>query len=270
MLEILFFIISTIATSLTGVFALGYNGPIYILYYILIFIGLYILSFLIFLLYFYILGRFVNMNKTYDRPNPYYEHLMYVVVRFVLFVCRIKVKCIYNESLPNEPFLLVQNHKNGLDPLCTMHALRHERISFITKKENMKLPFISRFMHRACFIALDRDNPRNGIKAIATASKLISDTKLNIGVYPEGTRNRTDETLLEFKDGCFKAALKSECPIVVTTLTNTNKIGHLWPIKRNTITFSVLKVLKYEEFKDLTTPEISDLTKNIMLQELKK
>jgi 1-acyl-sn-glycerol-3-phosphate acyltransferase len=48
---------------------------------------------------------------------------------------------------------------------------------------------------------------------------------ISIFIFPEGTRNKHEEPLLlPFKEGSFKMAEKSGCPIVPVALTNTREI----------------------------------------------
>ena len=52
-------------------------------------------------------------------------------------------------------------------------------------------------------------------------------------IFPEGTRNTTDELLLPFKEGSFKMAEKTGCPNIPMALTNSADIfeNHLPKIK---------------------------------------
>ena len=112
-----------------------------------------------------------------------------------------------------------------------------------------------------------RDVP---VEVIKEATRLMKEEKLSIGVYPEGTRNKGEEgTLLEFKDGAFKTALRAKCPIVVSILKNTRAIGKRPHLKPTKIEFIILKVIPYEEYKSMKTNEISALVKEIMYEGLK-
>jgi 1-acyl-sn-glycerol-3-phosphate acyltransferase len=54
-------------------------------------------------------------------------------------------------------------------------------------------------------------------------------------IYPEGTRNKTDQPLKEFHDGAFKLAVDTGKPVLPAILFGTKKILpankglHLWP-----------------------------------------
>lgn len=270
MLEIIFVILSIIATTLSAIFWIPYNGFIYILYYALLFIGYYIIAFLIFAIFFGLLGRTISLKKEYKKVNRFYRFLMEAVMGFVIRAMHVKIHVTGKELIPNEPFLLVQNHRHGLDPIMTVHCFRKHKIAFITKKENLKAPFAGRYMHRSCYLALDREDPVQALGIIKEACRLIKEENLSIGVFPEGTRNKTTEPLLEFKDGCLKIALRAKCPIVVTVLKNSRAIGkrpHLHPLH---VDLKVIKIIPYEEYKGMKTVEIGNMIKELMLEELKK
>lgn len=91
-------------------------------------------------------------------------------------------------------------------------------------------------------MAIDRENPRNAIKTINRAADLIASDTISVGVYPEGHRG-TGANLQEFKAGCFKTAVKANCPILVTTIWGTEKIHSNFPLRKTDVYFDVLGVI---------------------------
>ena len=72
---------------------------------------------------------------------------------------------------------------------------------------------------------LDRDDLRQGLKTILTAVDNVKDG-YSIFIMPEGTRNHEEE-MLPFKEGSFKVAEKSGCPIVPVAISNTDALYEL-------------------------------------------
>ena len=73
---------------------------------------------------------------------------------------------------------------------------------------------------------LDRKDLKQGLKTILTAIDQVK-SGISICIFPEGTRNRDREDatmLLPFKDGSFKIAQKTGCPIIPMALTGTADI----------------------------------------------
>ena len=60
---------------------------------------------------------------------------------------------------------------------------------------------------------------------------------ISIYVCPEGTRNKTDEPLLDFHAGTFKIAERTGCTVVPITMVNSEQIfeAHLPKIKAHVI-----------------------------------
>ena len=93
---------------------------------------------------------------------------------------------------------------------------------FVSKKEIAKVPGLRIWMRLVNCVFLDRNNPREGIKAILKGIETIK-SGISMFISPEGTRN-SGEGLLEFKPGSLKMAEKTGCPIVPVAITNANKV----------------------------------------------
>ncbi len=141
------------------------------------------------------------------------------LAEWVALLCGTRVRCEGTDRLPTGcPFLLVGNHLSNLDPLVTMAALRGFETAFVSKPENFKIPLIGLIMRNAAFLPIDRENPRNAVTTIKKATELITARSLCVGIYPEGTRNKTGEGLLPFHNGSFKIATAAKCPVAVLTV----------------------------------------------------
>ena len=83
---------------------------------------------------------------------------------------------------------------------------------------------------------LDRSNVKEGLKTILSAIDKVK-SGISIFIFPEGTRNKTPETLMEFKGGSFKIAEKSGCPIIPVTMVNMSDIfeDHLPRVKKTRV-----------------------------------
>jgi 1-acyl-sn-glycerol-3-phosphate acyltransferase len=47
---------------------------------------------------------------------------------------------------------------------------------------------------------------------------------ISVFICPEGTRNKTDEPLLDFRDGAFRLAIESQLPLAILTVNNSGKL----------------------------------------------
>ena len=209
-------------------------------------------------LFLFILTLFVK-NKDYDKINGLYRAVFVFHCRIARFVSRIKICVTGKEKLGGltGKFLLVGNHRSNYDPFMTVVGLKIKDIAFISKPENFKVPLFGKISRKCGYFAIDRENPKNALKAINRAADLIKNGVTSVGVYPEGTRSKTGE-LLPFHDGVFKIASKAACPIVVVAIRGTEKVHKNYPWHRTTVYIDVLEVIDAERVKALTSHEISD------------
>ena len=185
-------------------------------------------------------------------------------------IMRIKYDLRGFDKIPEgKQMLIVGNHRSNFDPLIGWYVFRKHRPSYISKIENFKIPFYGRLIKRCCFMSIDRENPRNAMKTIERASKLLENDEVSIAVYPEGTRSK-DCTLLPFHNGVFKIAQKAHVPVVVTTIQGTEKVKDNYPWKSTTVRINVVKVLDADHVKATKTSDISDEVRELMLKDLEE
>ncbi len=154
-----------------------------------------------------------------SRTRRLFYRVCSVTADWFSILCGKRVRVEGTEKLPTDtPFLLVSNHLALLDPLVTMAALRGWELPFVSKPENFRIPIAGPIMKNAGFLPIDRENPRNAVATIKQAAANITTRKLNMGIYPEGTRNKNAEGLLTFHNGSLKIATTAKCPLVVATL----------------------------------------------------
>lgn len=117
-------------------------------------------------------------------------------------------------NLPERPFLLMSNHQSALDIFVLLAALPFS-FKFIAKRQLFLIPFLGWAMRWAGYISIDRDNPREALKAIEEAVGKIRGGS-PVLIFPEGTRGTKgrDEGLLPFQKGAFSLASRAEVPVV--------------------------------------------------------
>lgn len=214
-------------------------------------------------------AQLVNMKKEYSQESRYYRFLLNSATFFASRLIRIKLHVTGKDMLPKGRYLLVSNHRSKFDPILTWLVLGDQQLSFISKPENFKVPVFGRLIHRLCYMAIDRENPRNAVKTINRAIDLINRDAASVAVYPEGTRNY-GEGLLPFHNAMFKIAQKANVPLVVVTVKGAYEIQKNYPLHRSHVYIDVVKVYRAEEIKKKKTAELGDSVRDIMLENLKK
>ena len=128
------------------------------------------------------------------------------------------------------------------------------------------------WMRRIYCLFLDRDDPKEGLKTILTAIEYIKEG-ISICVFPEGTRNEGEElSMMPFKDGAFKIATKTGCPIIPVSMNNTAEIfeNHFPKIRKTHVIIEYGKPVYPEELDKDTKKHIGSHVKGIILETLRK
>ena len=91
----------------------------------------------------------------------------------------------------------------------------------------------------------------------------VLDMGLHMCIYPEGTRNKTNQPLKEFKDGAFRLAIEAKKAVVPAVLFNTkkvlpqNKTFFFWPSRIE------MHFLDPVETKDLQMDDVKKLKEQV-------
>ena len=111
-------------------------------------------------------------------------------------------------------YLILSNHRGIIDPLIVELALEKTDIFgyWIAKKELYNSPFFGIFVRNAGAILLDREQKQMS-NFFADVKQKVKEGS-SIFIFPEGTRNKSDEPLIEFKEGYRIIALKNRLPIL--------------------------------------------------------
>ena len=214
-------------------------------------------------------GRLISsFKKKYDKPSRFARFLLTNGMQYIDFHANVRLKKIGLEKIPNEPFLLVGNHKSKFDPMIAAAVFHNRDIAFITKEDNMKIPLAARLMWRNCYMPVDRSDKLQSLEQFKKAAELISSGSSSVGVYPEGSRQEPDVILAEFHNGVFNIATKTGCPIVILTMTGTANIHKNFPFKRSKVTMKCVQVLYEEDYKGMNSAELSNLVHDIMYKDL--
>ena len=188
--------------------------------------------------------------------------ILYRVVRVILkpiFAFLYRPKIIGKENIiHDEAVIYAGNHQHNLDSLFLAYVIKRT-VHFIAKKEMVesRLGFAFR---RIGLIPVDRTK-KNPL-AIKTALDYLSKGAV-IGIFPEGTFNRTGDVIMPFKFGAVKLAHDSQAYLVPFTITG--KYGLFGLKKRAIITF-----LKPYKVKDDLVKENKKLEMIISRQLIKK
>lgn len=164
------------------------------------------------------------------------------------------------ENIPDENgFMFFPNHQGLYDVLAILDVCP-KPFSVVAKKEIANIQFLKQVF--ACMKAymIDRDDIKQSLQVIINVTNEVKKGR-NYLIFPEGTRSKNGNELLEFKGGSFKAATKAKCPIVPVALIDSFKPFDTNTTSRVTVQVHFLKPLYYEDYKDMNTKEIAALVR---------
>lgn len=138
----------------------------------------------------------------------------------VLFCTGSKIHRIGLENIPKDgAYMFAFNHLGAFDALMLYSTIKN-KTAFIAKHQIKKVPILNWWMLVLSNFFLDREDMREGVKMILHSVECLKNG-ISVAIAPEGTRSRTGE-LAPFKEGSFKMATKSGCPIIPVAITGTN------------------------------------------------
>ncbi len=227
---------------------------------------------LLYILFLLICAVAVDPKKEYNSFSKFYHIVLKSVAFLIIKLSRVKIHVTGFEKVPKgKKVLFVSNHRSNFDPIVMWHIFNNWKLAFVSKASNFGIPVVGKMARRICFLAIDRENPRNAIVTINKAAEFIRSEEASIAIYPEGTRSK-ECVLLPFHNGVFKIAQKADCPIVVISTVGTEKIHKQSPFRRSHVYLDVLDVIDADVVKASKTDVIGAsvrqmLGKNIEMRE---
>ena len=160
---------------------------------------------------------------------------------------------------PNRGYVFVSNHVSFMDtPVVLAHIPVQFR--FLAKKGLFSIPFLGYHLKRVGHLPVPRDNPRDAVKTMTEAGRIIRERRISVLVFPEGGRSL--EGLKPFKEGAAYIAIKAGVPVVPVALLGTLEVlpMHSLTVRPGHVT---LRVGDPIPTADLTMQDRAMLTKQL-------
>ncbi|MGZ8510028.1 MAG: 1-acyl-sn-glycerol-3-phosphate acyltransferase [Chitinophagaceae bacterium] len=168
---------------------------------------------------------FIPSMLTYLVPDPKGSALFIKIARLWMNVwlrlvgCPVKVKG-KNNFAKGTAYIVTCNHNSLMDvPLSSPYIPGANKT--IAKKSFARIPLFGWFYSKGS-VLVDRNSDASRRKSFEDMKKVLKQG-MHMCIYPEGTRNRTNEPLKKFYDGAFKLAVETKTPVIPTLIFNTKK-----------------------------------------------
>lgn len=219
-----------------------------------------------------VLGIEWLLSKINKRASDL-RQLRYVQWAFkaVLVLAGTRLTVIGEENVPkDEPVLYVCNHRSYFDVILT-YARCPRLTGYVAKDSLEHFPLLSNWMRRLHCLFINREDVREALKTILAGIDNIK-SGISMCIFPEGTRNTTDEPLLPFKEGSFKMAEKTGCPIVPMAITNSAEImeNHFPKIKKANVVLEYGKPIRLDDLDKAQRRKVGAYCQDVIRQMLEK
>lgn len=169
---------------------------------------------------------FLPSMATYCIPNPRGQAIflriaaIWMRVWLTLIGCTLKVRG-KEHFKKGVAYIVTCNHNSFMDvPLSCPFIPGANRT--IAKKSFTKVPIFGWYYAKGS-VLVDRKSEQSRRKSFEMMMQTLREG-MHMSIYPEGTRNRTNEPLKKFYDGAFKLSVASGAPIIPSVIFNTKKI----------------------------------------------
>ena len=170
----------------------------------------------------------------------------------VLFNFFYRPAYIGRENIPSSgSFVLAGNHTSYLDPLLLMSSYKRT-IHFLAKDSLIKGVKGLIFKHMGIIPVNRKIHDKD---ALSEAKRALSNNQV-IGIFPEGTINKTKDVTLPFKIGAVKMAKDTDSLLVPFTITNKYKLF------RKSVTIEFYKPYKVVDELDIENNKLRSFISN--------
>lgn len=200
--------------------------------------------------------RILWLSKS--RKKTFEESFFYIkkVTKAANRAGRVKIESYGTENIPKENgFIFFPNHQGLFDVLVFLES-SPAPFAFVMKKEVRNTILLKQVADALGSLSIDREDIRQSMTVIQTMAEEVKKGK-NFLIFPEGTRSKKGNELIDFKGGSFKSAVKAKCPIIPCALIDSFKPFDEKTIKPVTVKLIYLPPLYYGEYKDWKTVQIA-------------
>ena len=135
----------------------------------------------------------------------------------------------------------------------------------LAKVEMARVPLFG-VIYKAGSVLVDRKSEGSRRESFSRMAQML-DKGLHLCLYPEGTRNKTDQPLQPFYDGAFNTAIRAQKPVIPALIFNTR--GMLpgkpkfwaWP---NKVHFHFLEAIPTEGLTTQDTGRLKEMVRTRM------
>ncbi|RYY40667.1 MAG: 1-acyl-sn-glycerol-3-phosphate acyltransferase [Chitinophagaceae bacterium] len=121
-----------------------------------------------------------------------------------------------------ENYIVVCNHRSYMDPpLSTPGMIAGNKT--IAKSEMVKIPLFG-IIYRRGSVLVNRKSEESRKASYVRMREVLTRLGLHMCIYPEGTRNKTSQSLTRFHEGAFRLATETGKEVIPALLFHSDKV----------------------------------------------
>ena len=204
-------------------------------------------------------GYIEKHTENYTEKDRY--HIARRAVSIMQHNGFIRTNVFGTENLPEDGgYVMYPNHQGKYDALGII-SVHDEPCTVVIDEKRSHLPIADQFVTLLQGSRLDKTDMKSQMKTIVNVTSEVASGRKYI-IFPEGGYFHNRNEVKEFLPGAFKCAIKSKRPIVPVALIDSYKPFELNSLKPVTTQVHFLEPLYYDDYKDMTSKEIAELTRN--------
>ena len=205
------------------------------------------------------LCRYAKHTEDYSEQEKW-QHIQYILKRAVIGG-NVDLQVTGLENIPQENGMMLYANHQGMFDVLAIAATFDNGLGAVLKKELYNVPFLHQIALCTHSFSMDREDVRQSLTVIQNVTEEVKKGR-NYLIFPEGTRSRKGNEMLEFHGGSFRCATKSKCPILPVALVDSYKVLDEKGSKKVAMQLHYLPVIPYEEYAGLKPAEVAQLVRS--------
>lgn len=208
---------------------------------------------------------FLFTTNIFSKRTPHVAHKISIAMAKTLFIFYlIKIKVIRKNNLKKDGvYIFVSNHTSLLDvPFCAV--VTPVTFRYLSKEELVKIPLFG-YIIKKLYLSVNRKDEESRARSMENMKRSLAEG-ISIYLFPEGTRNKTDEPLKNFYDGAFRLSIETGIPLVPMTIRNSKKLLNGFKLKPGTM--ECLWSDPIYPLQEDSTQSLKDRVRLVMLKDL--
>lgn len=205
-----------------------------------------------------------NRNK-YDEDKCY--HLVQKVVKRFKKNARIRTIGYGEEKLPADGgYIMYSNHQGKYDAIGII-SVHDKPCTVVMDEARSRLFLVNQFIELLRGVRLNRTDFRQQVECAKAIQNGVEQGRRYI-YFPEGGYDKNGNSLQEFRAGAFNCVKKAKAPIVPVAIYDSHLPFEKNSLRKVTTQVFFLEPIYYEDYKEMTTQEISEMVKSCIEESL--